>query len=77
MFRHIFGANQSPLELFLLQRKISGPCWLKISGEGLREMDNNTTGTQRLSYCRVEFHTESADKVSVYRPTNEQVSYKR
>ena len=29
-FECIFGANQSMLELFLLKRKIKGPCWLKI-----------------------------------------------
>lgn len=29
-FETIFGANQSMLELFLLKRKIKGPCWLKI-----------------------------------------------
>jgi len=31
-FECIFGANQSMLELFLLKRKIKGPCWLKIKG---------------------------------------------
>lgn len=29
-FECIFGANQSMLELFLLKRKIKGPCWLTI-----------------------------------------------
>lgn len=29
-FETIFGANQSMLELFLLKRKIKGPCWLTI-----------------------------------------------
>lgn len=27
-FEAVFGANQSILELFLIQRKIMGPCWL-------------------------------------------------
>jgi len=31
-FECIFGANQSMLELFLLKRKIKGPCWLQIKG---------------------------------------------
>ena len=30
-FEHIFGANQSMLELFILKLKIKGPCWLTIS----------------------------------------------
>ena len=29
-FEHIFGANQSMLELFILKLKIKGPCWLTI-----------------------------------------------
>jgi DNA polymerase alpha subunit A len=29
-FECIFGANQSMLELFILKRKIKGPCWLKV-----------------------------------------------
>ena len=29
-FESLFGFNQSMLELFLLKRKIKGPCWLKI-----------------------------------------------
>ena len=27
-FSRVFGANQSSLERFLLERKIKGPCWL-------------------------------------------------
>ena len=30
-FSHVFGAQTNALELFLLKRKIMGPCWLKIS----------------------------------------------
>lgn len=29
-FSHIFGTNTSAFELFVLKRKIMGPCWLKI-----------------------------------------------
>jgi DNA polymerase alpha subunit A len=29
-FDHIFGVNTSMLELFLVKRKIKGPCWLTI-----------------------------------------------
>lgn len=27
---HIFGTNTSPIETFLLERKIKGPCWLEV-----------------------------------------------
>jgi len=30
-FSHVFGANKSSLELFLLEQKIRGPCWLDIT----------------------------------------------
>lgn len=30
-FDCIFGANQSMLELFILKRKIKGPCWLTLT----------------------------------------------
>jgi len=29
-FEHIFHKNRSFLEMFILSRKIKGPCWLKI-----------------------------------------------
>lgn len=29
-FETIFGTNQSMLELFILKRKIKGPCWLTL-----------------------------------------------
>ena len=29
-FECLFGANQSMLELFILKRKIKGPCWLTV-----------------------------------------------
>ena len=30
-FCHVFGTNSSALELFILDRRIKGPCWLDIS----------------------------------------------
>lgn len=29
-FSHVFGTNTSSLELFLMNRKIKGPCWLEV-----------------------------------------------
>lgn len=31
-FECLFGANQSMLELFILKRKIKGPCWITLRG---------------------------------------------
>ena len=31
-FSHVFGTNTSALEMFVLDRRIKGPCWLDISG---------------------------------------------
>ena len=30
-FSHLFGTGTSALELFLLKRKMMGPCWIKIT----------------------------------------------
>jgi DNA polymerase alpha subunit A len=30
-FEAVFGTNQSMLELFILKRKIKGPCWLTLN----------------------------------------------
>lgn len=29
-FSHVFGTNTSSLEMFLMNRKIKGPCWLEV-----------------------------------------------
>lgn len=29
-FSHVFGTNTSSLEMFLMNRKIRGPCWLEV-----------------------------------------------
>lgn len=31
-YSHVFGSNTSPFELFVVERKIMGPCWLNITG---------------------------------------------
>jgi len=30
-FSHVFGTNSSALEMFILDRRIKGPCWLDIT----------------------------------------------
>ncbi|KAJ1938565.1 DNA-directed DNA polymerase alpha catalytic subunit pol1, partial [Linderina macrospora] len=48
-FERTFGTSYSALELFLLKRRIMGPCWLTL---------HNATAIDthdRLSWCRTEF----------------------
>ncbi|XP_058497932.1 DNA polymerase alpha catalytic subunit [Solea solea] len=56
-FSHIFGANTSSLEHFLLSRKIKGPCWLDIKTPQLI--------SQPVSWCKVEALALRSDLVSV------------
>ena len=46
-FETIFGAQQSMLELFILKRKIKGPCWLTISNAV-----KVTQTDQKRSWCK-------------------------
>lgn len=43
---YVFGTNTSALETFLLERKIKGPCWLKLN--------NFTVNTVSSSWCKLE-----------------------
>ncbi|KAJ2455895.1 DNA-directed DNA polymerase alpha catalytic subunit pol1 [Coemansia sp. RSA 2336] len=48
-FERVFGTTYSALELFLLKRRIMGPCWLRI--EGAQAVDRYN----RVSWCRSEY----------------------
>ena len=50
-YERIFGAGSSALELFLLKRKLMGPCWITI-----REPKLNPSV---ISWCRVEMAVEN------------------
>lgn len=54
---HIFGATYTPLELFLMKRKLMGPCWIKISRPRPIRDD-------MMSWCRVEMRIEDPKVVS-------------
>ena len=56
-FTKVFGTNTKALELFLIKRKIMGPCWLKING-ALRS-------SKHISFCNLELQIESPKSVSV------------
>ncbi|CAG8582995.1 2831_t:CDS:10, partial [Diversispora eburnea] len=45
-FSHVFGTQYSALELFLIKRKIRGPCWLEIN--------NAVIEKRKISWCKCE-----------------------
>uniref|UniRef100_A0AAA9SG69 DNA polymerase n=1 Tax=Bos taurus TaxID=9913 RepID=A0AAA9SG69_BOVIN len=56
-FSHVFGTNTSSLELFLMNRKIKGPCWLEVKNPQLLN--------QPISWCKVEAMVLKPDLVNV------------
>jgi len=46
-FSHVFGANTSALEHFIIKRNLMGPCWLEITGAHM-----NTTKVSFPLQCR-------------------------
>ncbi|KAH9631071.1 hypothetical protein HF086_017058 [Spodoptera exigua] len=58
-FSHIFGANTSSLETFLLERKIKGPCWLEV------KMPEQVVA--KVSWCKLEAACEKMEHITVIR----------
>ncbi|KAJ2836260.1 DNA-directed DNA polymerase alpha catalytic subunit pol1, partial [Coemansia sp. 'formosensis'] len=58
-FERAFGTTYSALELFLLKRRMMGPCWLDI--KGVRAVEPR----DRLSWCRAEYVVDDAKRVKV------------
>ncbi|ELW48287.1 DNA polymerase alpha catalytic subunit [Tupaia chinensis] len=56
-FSHVFGTNTSSLELFLMNRKIKGPCWLEVKNPQLLNPP--------ISWCKVEAIALKPDLVNV------------
>nr|XP_048305741.1 DNA polymerase alpha catalytic subunit isoform X2 [Myodes glareolus] len=56
-FYHVFGTNTSSLELFLMNRKIKGPCWLEVKNPQLLN--------QPISWCKFEAMALKPDLVNV------------
>ena len=54
--QRIFGATSSPLELFLLKRKLMGPCWITIR--------NPKMLSDSVSWCKIEVGVESPKCIS-------------
>jgi DNA polymerase alpha subunit A len=55
-YERIFGAGSSALELFLLKRRLMGPCWITIR--------KPTQVTNAVSWCKVEMAVTSPKDVS-------------
>lgn len=58
-FSRAFGTQTSAMELFLLKRKIMGPCWLKVESP---DVIGPATGADQklLSWCKAEFNVDDA-----------------
>eukprot|EP00796_Vickermania_ingenoplastis_P007558 gene7559-5331_t len=59
-WRHLhaaLGATSSLLELFLIKRRLKGPCFLRVAAM--------TPASSRISHCRVEFVVESPKLIHV------------
>ncbi|KAK5645778.1 hypothetical protein RI129_004242 [Pyrocoelia pectoralis] len=60
-FSCVFGSRSSFLEIFLLERKIKGPCWLDVISP---EPVHNP-----ISYCKFEIHCSKPMDISIVRDT--------
>ncbi|KAL4705659.1 hypothetical protein ACJJTC_011221 [Scirpophaga incertulas] len=56
-FSHMFGTNTSSLEIFLLEKKIKGPCWLEI-----KQPENVLA---KVSWCKLEASCEKMENIIV------------
>jgi DNA polymerase alpha subunit A len=56
-FSGAFGTGSSPLELFILQKKLMGPCWLSV-----RNVKNNSIA---LSWCKLDLQCASMHDVVI------------
>eukprot|EP01080_Neovahlkampfia_damariscottae_P007748 gene7748-12218_t len=57
IFSHLFGQNTSRLELFLIKRKIKGPCWIEIK--------NSKEPKVNVSWCHSEAICENPKDIQV------------
>lgn len=62
-FSHAFGTQTSAMELFLIKRKIMGPCWLKVDSADLLDVNG---GHKPLSWCKVEYSIDDPKFLSPY-----------
>ena len=54
-FSRIFGVATSALELFLIKRRIMGPCWLQFKP--------SRTGSRNVSWCKIEMEVDEPKEI--------------
>jgi DNA polymerase alpha subunit A len=57
-FSHVFGANTSLFEQFVLWKNIMGPCWLHIQNANLGALNN-------ASWCKLEVQVDNPQSISL------------
>ncbi|PSN66770.1 DNA polymeras-like protein alpha catalytic subunit [Corynespora cassiicola Philippines] len=57
-FSHVFGANTSMFEQFVLWKNIMGPCWLKIDEADFNAVTN-------ASWCKLELQVDRPNGISI------------
>ncbi|KAF2107902.1 DNA polymeras-like protein alpha catalytic subunit [Lophiotrema nucula] len=57
-FSHVFGANTSLFEQFVLWKNIMGPCWLSIDAPDFNAVQN-------ASWCKLELQVNKPSTISV------------
>ncbi|KAK0553775.1 DNA-directed DNA polymerase alpha catalytic subunit pol1 [Tilletia horrida] len=63
-FARIFGTNTSAFELFVVKRKIMGPCWLNVQ-------DPLVNRDKAVSHCKAEFRVEDPKNIAPFPETDE------
>ncbi|CAD6916669.1 unnamed protein product [Tilletia laevis] len=63
-FSRIFGTNTSAFELFVVKRKIMGPCWLNVQ-------DALVNREKAISHCKAEFRVEDPKNIATFPETAE------
>ena len=59
-FSHLFGANTTLFEQFVLWKNIMGPCWLKIEANGA-----DFNAVNNASWCKLELQVAKPNLLSV------------
>lgn len=59
-FECLFGANQSMLELFILKRKIKGPCWMTIKNPKILQSQDF-----KHTWCKQELYVNNPKDVEI------------
>ncbi|KAF2644604.1 DNA polymeras-like protein alpha catalytic subunit [Massarina eburnea CBS 473.64] len=62
-FSHVFGANTSLFEQFVLWKNIMGPCWLKIEDADFTKLNN-------ASWCKLELVVNKPNNITVLENTD-------